>query len=105
MSESTSATASLPTRFYVIALVTLLASLYLGYQAGQNSDATQALRDELATCLAGQVKAPDAEVESTPATQPDAASATVPPIPVTLADPPSAIPSTTSVPVPSPSEN
>lgn len=103
MSDST--TASLPTRFYVIALVTLLASLYLGYQAGQNSDATQALREELAACLAGQVTTPDAEVDSTAATQPVAVSATGEAIPVTLADPPSAIPSTTSVPVPSPSEN
>lgn len=104
MSESTSATASLPTRFYVIALVTLLASLYLGYQAGQNSDATQALRDELAACLAGQVKTPDAEVDSTTATQPVAVSATGEAIPVSPIQP-SAIPSTTSVSVPPPSEN
>ena len=97
MSDSSSP--SLPIRFYVIALVTLFAAIYMGFQAGQNSDSTQALRDELAACLERQVTPVDPDPVVAPETQPEAVSADAEP-----ASEPS-LPARSTTPVPGPTEN
>lgn len=68
----------LPTSMYLLALLTLGAALYLGYQMGVNSDPAEALRTQLAACLAAQVAPVDPNPASEAATAAEPVSADVP---------------------------
>lgn len=93
----------LSTSMYLLALLTIGAALYLGYQMGVNGDPAEALRTDLAACLARQVAEPGSEVVVDAPTQPEALPAAEEAIPMSSASP--TVPSKSSVPVPAPSEN